>query len=115
MTHHLPQKVLHSKGGSHKDTLLRTPLLWDTPLLAVDTTDLHKSWRKTGIGALEKWDWSLLLIALCVVSHKGGRSEHYTSRHREMTFVLQCSPQQTKQSLINLGSHIMVAFHNQLY
>ena len=31
MSHHLPQKVLHSKGGSHKDTLLCTPLLWDTP------------------------------------------------------------------------------------
>ena len=31
MRHHLPQKVLHSKGGSHKDTLLCTPLLWDTP------------------------------------------------------------------------------------
>ena len=29
MRHHLPQKVLHSKGGSHKDTLLCTPLLWD--------------------------------------------------------------------------------------
>ena len=32
MRHHLPQKVLHSKGGSHKDTLLCTPLLWDTPI-----------------------------------------------------------------------------------
>ena len=32
MRHHLPQKVLQSKGGSHKDTLLCTPLLWDTPL-----------------------------------------------------------------------------------
>ena len=31
MRHHLPQKVLHSKGGSHKDILLCTPLLWDTP------------------------------------------------------------------------------------
>ena len=32
MRHHLPQKLLHSKGGSHKDTLLCTPLLWDTPV-----------------------------------------------------------------------------------
>ena len=31
MRHHLPQKVHHSKGDSHKDTLLCTPLLWDTP------------------------------------------------------------------------------------
>ena len=31
MRHHLPQKVLHSKGGSHKDTLKCTPLLRDTP------------------------------------------------------------------------------------
>ena len=35
MRHHLPQKVLHSKGGSHKDTLLCTPLLWDTPIRAI--------------------------------------------------------------------------------
>ena len=33
MRHNLPQKVLPSKGGSHKDTLLCTPLLWDTPYI----------------------------------------------------------------------------------
>ena len=39
MRHHLPQKVLHSKGGSHKDTLLCTPLLWDTPGLNIFNED----------------------------------------------------------------------------
>ena len=47
MRHHLPQKVLHSKGGSHKDTLLCTPLLWDTPQVHVHTDHESPRYLKT--------------------------------------------------------------------
>ena len=44
MRHHLPQKVLHSKGGSHKDTLLCTPLLWDTPYVLCQAQVPSEAW-----------------------------------------------------------------------
>ena len=39
--------MLHSKGGSHKDTLLCTPLLWDTPQVRV-----HRWLRWMGVWGL---------------------------------------------------------------
>ena len=54
MRHHLPQKVLHSKGGSHKDTLLCTPLLWDTPKQQ-SRADADKEARDE---LMQRRDWS---------------------------------------------------------